>query len=125
TDKSQAWKGFAEQILKSLPDPVQTQLGALKALSPEEMNGAVFSNYDQWAALNELVNFSGGVIAHFEVVKTLMDSERALYAALLNSEMASIVADNMAEEAQEMAKLMKEELKKRINDPAFDATNYL
>lgn len=125
TDKSQAWKGFAEQILKSLPDPIQTRLGALKALSPEEMNGASFQNYDLWAGLNELVNLSGSVVAHLEVAIALMDSENALSEALLNSELASIVADNMAEEAQEMAQLMKEELKKRENDPAFDATNYL
>jgi hypothetical protein len=124
-DPSDAWKAAAELLIKSLPEPIQAKLEALNALGPEERNNESFANYDQWAALNELVNYGGSVIARLTFAESFMKKESSLNEALLNSELISIVTDNMVKHAQEMAEMMKEELKKRENDPSYNATNYL
>ncbi|MCB1114124.1 MAG: hypothetical protein KDK62_05145 [Chlamydiia bacterium] len=122
---SNAWQGFAQMLTESLPEPIQMMLTLVRELPEEARNNASFENYEMWAALDEMIGYCGACMAHFEVMKRLMNSENFETEALLNSELASIVSENMVEQAQEMAELLKKEIEKRERDPAFDAVNYL
>lgn len=116
------WQALKNGILASLPSDIQTML---EAFQEARKNGASFENYDAWSALDALVDFAAKSEYFIVGSSLLARSENAQNEAVLNSKLPGIITSNMAEEAEKLAEMVKEELKARLNDPEYDACCYL
>lgn len=119
------WQAFVASIVSSLPQDVQAKLAEFNQLSPEERNSASFENYDDWNALNTLVNVAAQTEFFITFASGLLKSENTTNEAVLNSELPSIVTNHMVQDAEEMAQALKDALKEEINNPEKDACTYL
>ena len=120
------WLSIASSIMAELSKDVQDKLAALHKLTPEQRNDAYFDNYESWRALDELIKFAGKTEYFITYASELSRSENLTNEALFNSKFPSIVTENMVKSAQELAEMLKEELRDRLlNHPEKDACTYL
>lgn len=120
-----AWQEIAESLIQAAPPAIQEKLGALRNLAIEERNNQSFENFESWNALDKVIMVVSQTVAFITGVHSLSQTEAAKNAAALNSESVSAISSSMADQAQELAESVKEQLKKKLNDPEYDACNYL
>ena len=121
-----AWQLLMGAIVATLPQEIQERLANLHKLNPEERNSASFDNYDSWKALDELIKFAAKSEYFITYASELSRSENLVNESVLNSELPSIVSQNMVKEAEELAEMLKQELKEQLlNHPEKDACTYI
>lgn len=116
------WMALKNGILESLPPDIQA---GLEALHEARKKGLSFENEDAWSALDALIDFAARSEYFIVSASRLSRTENAQNEAVLNSQLPGIITSNMAEEAEKLANMVKEDLKTRLNDPEYDACCYL
>lgn len=122
-EKAGEWGAQLANIMQTLPPDVQEKLTELKKLSPDEQNS--FPNFKEWKALEAVLNFAAQTEYFMKTTTESSETEASRAESLINSELPSIVSKNMAEQAAQLAEDLKADLKKRLNDPEYDACSYL
>lgn len=119
------WKEVAQALINQMPLQIQSKLTALRSLSVDERNNSSFEKFDQWNALDNVVNMTAKLISFVAFAASINRTDDAKNEALVNSEAMSAISSSMADQAEQLAQMVKESLKKRLNDPEFDACSFL